>query len=86
MGLRIYPDIDDFYDADERRRESTELEFGNRWHDADGHRYSLSWVEDTGELILQRLDPSTESSWATGPVGTVVDGVITGAIESVSRL
>ena len=42
--------IEEFYDADERRRESPELELGNEWRDADGYRYDLSYVVDTGEL------------------------------------
>ncbi|MFN8035625.1 MAG: hypothetical protein U0V73_06810 [Acidimicrobiia bacterium] len=55
MDIRRYSDITDFYDADPRRRESKELEFGNQWHDAAGYRYKLSWVEDTGELYLLNL-------------------------------
>lgn len=42
--------IEEFYDADERRRESQELELGNEWTDAAGHRFDLSYVVDTGEL------------------------------------
>jgi hypothetical protein len=43
-------DIEEFYDADERRRESEEIEFGREWSDASGMRTELSWVVDTGEL------------------------------------
>ena len=43
-------DIEEFYDADERRRESEEIEFGREWSDAGGMRTELSWVVDTGEL------------------------------------
>ena len=43
-------DIEEFYDADPRRRESEETEFGREWSDADGLRTELSWVADTGEL------------------------------------
>ena len=43
-------DIEQFYDADPRRRESEEIEFGREWSDANGMRTELSWVEDTGEL------------------------------------
>lgn len=42
--------IEEFYDQDERRRESEEIELGNAWHDATGHRYELSYVVDTGEV------------------------------------
>jgi hypothetical protein len=47
-------DIEEFYDADERRRRSPELELGSDWHDQHGVRYELSWVEDTGELYVMR--------------------------------
>lgn len=47
-------DIEQFYDADPRRRASEELEFGREWSDADGARCELSWVEDTGELYAMR--------------------------------
>jgi hypothetical protein len=43
-------DIEQFYDADPRRRESEEIEFGREWSDAKGQRTELSWVADTGEL------------------------------------
>ena len=47
-------DIEQFYEADERRRRSEEIEFGTEWTDADGARYELSWVVDTGELHVMR--------------------------------
>jgi hypothetical protein len=47
-------DIEEFYEADERRRRSEEIEIGTEWHDADGARYELSWVADTGELYVMR--------------------------------
>jgi hypothetical protein len=43
-------DIEQFYEEDPRRRASDESEFGRDWHDADGVRYEISWVRDTGEL------------------------------------
>jgi len=43
-------DIEEFYDADPRRRESEEIEFGREWSDATGMRTELSWVAATGEL------------------------------------
>ena len=46
-------DIEEFYAADERRRQSAELEFGRDWNDENG-RCGVSWVEDTGELYLMR--------------------------------
>lgn len=47
-------DIEDFYNEDERRRASAELQFGEDWHDAHGRRYELNWVEDTGELYVMQ--------------------------------
>ena len=47
-------DIEQFYDEDERRRASAELQFGQDWHDAHGRRYELNWIEDTGELYVMQ--------------------------------
>jgi hypothetical protein len=49
--------IEEFYSADERRRDSEEIEFGTEWHDKQGARYELSWVVDTGELYTM-LEPN----------------------------
>src|ERR1700691_6798379 len=46
--------IEEFYEADERRRRSEEIELGAEWHDRDGVRHEVSWVADTGELYLMR--------------------------------
>lgn len=54
-------DIEEFYDADERRRRSPELELGADWSDQHGVRYELSWVEDTGELYVMREPPPVET-------------------------
>ena len=45
-------DIEEFYEADERRRRSEEVEIGTEWHDDAGVRYEVSWVADTGELYV----------------------------------
>lgn len=50
--------IEEFYDGDERRRASEELEFGEDWTDSTGHRYELRWIEDTGELYVMHDDPA----------------------------
>lgn len=50
-------DIGQFYDADDRRRQSAEIELGTEWHDAHDVRYELNWVEDTGELYVMREPP-----------------------------
>jgi hypothetical protein len=58
LGFRHYSatamDIEEFYDADERRRRSAEIELGTEWRDAAGVRHELSWVQDTGELYVMR--------------------------------
>ena len=62
-------DIEEFYDGDERRRRSAEVQFGQDWHDGHGRRYELNWVEDTGELYVMQDDPPPV--WAD-PFGDVV--------------
>jgi hypothetical protein len=47
-------DIEEFYDADPRRRQSGEIEFGRDWSDDAGGRAEVSWVADTGELYLMQ--------------------------------
>ncbi|HMD46361.1 MAG TPA: hypothetical protein VKG43_09385 [Acidimicrobiales bacterium] len=47
-------DIEEFYDADPRRRRSAEVELGTEWTDKHGLRYEVVWVEDTGELYTMR--------------------------------
>ena len=55
-------DIEQFYSADERRRQSAEVEFGTNWFDDKGNRYELSWVEDTGELyVMLELIPEVDT-------------------------
>jgi hypothetical protein len=48
-------DLEQFYDADPRRRHSEELEFGADWQE-NGARTQVSWVEATGEIYSMR-DP-----------------------------
>ena len=58
VGDSVPPmDIDEFYEADPRRRASAELELGTEWLDKDGVRHELNYVEDTGELYVLR-EPS----------------------------
>jgi hypothetical protein len=49
-------DIGQFYEADERRRQSDEVELGTEWRDAQDVRYELNWIKDTGELYVM-LEP-----------------------------
>jgi hypothetical protein len=53
-GLEDQLDIEEFYEENPQRRTSEELDFGRDWHDADGTRYELSWIRDTGELYAMR--------------------------------
>ena len=53
-------DIDEFYEADPRRRQSAELELGTEWLDEDNVRHELNYVEDTGELYVLREPNSTQ--------------------------
>jgi hypothetical protein len=50
-------DIGQFYDADDRRRQSVEIELGTEWRDAQAVRYELNWIEDTGELYVMVEPP-----------------------------
>jgi hypothetical protein len=61
-------DIEEFYDADERRRRSAEIELGIDWHDVHDVRYELNWIQDTGELYVMREPPPHE--WGD-PVGGI---------------
>ena len=71
-------DIEEFYDADPRRRESEETEFGREWSDASGMRTELSWVADTGELYAM-AEPA--GSVEMDPLGdTRVDDLPTEAV------
>jgi hypothetical protein len=47
-------DIDEFYEADPRRRASAELELGSEWLGSDGIQHELNYIEDTGELYVLR--------------------------------
>lgn len=76
-------DIEEFYAEDERRRRSEEIELGTEWHDADGARYELSWVADTGELYVMREPtvPMTEDPFGDVfqpkvPVGALTVAVV----------
>jgi hypothetical protein len=66
-------DIEEFYNADERRRRSEEVEIGTEWHDGAGVRYELSWVADTGELYVM-CEPN--ASVAVDLFGDVYEGQV----------
>ena len=59
-------DIEEFYSADERRRQSAEVELGTNWFDAKGSRYELSWVRGHRRALRDAR---------AGPRGRLVDTV-----------
>jgi hypothetical protein len=76
-------DIEEFYEADERRRRSEEIELGTEWHDGDGTNYEVSWVADTGELYVMREpvtrmveDPFGDVFSSSVPVDTLTVAVV----------
>lgn len=56
-GYSSEVDIGQFYGADDRRRQSAEVELGTEWRDAHDVRYELNWIQDTGELYVMREPP-----------------------------
>jgi hypothetical protein len=80
-------DLEQFYDADPRRRHSEELEFGTDWQE-NGARTQVSWVEATGELYAMRdplghLDSDLFGDMSVEPtpdeaLGVQVLGIVTG--------
>jgi hypothetical protein len=87
-------DIEQFYDADPRRRASEEEQFGRDWLADDGVRWEINWVVDTGEVYAMRepmepgaVDPVGDTWVADMPVELVtveILGVVTdrAALES----
>ena len=88
-------DIEQFYDADPRRRSSEETEFGRDWSDGSGVRSELSWVADTGELYVMKepdapidMDPVGDEfveSLGTEAMTVEVLGIVNGR-EAVDQL
>jgi hypothetical protein len=61
-------DIEEFYAADARRQKSEEVPFGHDWTDADGGRYEVMWVADTGEVYAMFEPVEPMASDAVGDV------------------
>lgn len=76
-------DIGQFYDDDDRRRESAEIEFGTEWLDHSGVRFELSWVENTGELYVMREPAAPEWEDPFGGIHVKVDDAPTAGMEVV---
>ncbi|HTB09301.1 MAG TPA: hypothetical protein VK704_05750 [Acidimicrobiales bacterium] len=85
-------DIESFYEQNEARRESAEIEFGNEWTDANDNEYELSWVEATGELYLmvEPDAPVTEDLfgdfYVAGEVVSDLTVVVIAKIDSQANL
>lgn len=69
-----YDSLEDFYDADERRVRSRELDVGLWWREgADGPLHRAAWVGDTGELYLVRLGPAADGGGRVEVLGRALD-------------
>jgi hypothetical protein len=52
-----WPDEHAFHEADPRRRQSSDVDFGATWRRRASHdAYRLTWLRDTGELYVCRAD------------------------------
>jgi hypothetical protein len=79
--FNVWPTLEAFYRADERRRESRQLDFAGlpkRWKDRSGWRWIVFFMATTCEVVAQRVDhgrsPATDND--RGPV------VLLGAVPS----
>jgi hypothetical protein len=83
-------DISEFYDADERRRQSEEIEFGREWTSRDGVRFEVNWITDTGELYVMREPAPVELEDPFGGIyvstsdRVPVDGMTVGVIGLIN--
>jgi hypothetical protein len=69
-----YHSLARFYNADERRIRSRELDVGLWWReDADGPLHRAAWVNDTGELYLVRLGPADDGGGRVEVLARVED-------------
>jgi hypothetical protein len=69
-----YDSLARFYNADERRLRSRELDVGLWWRESlDGALHRAAWVSDTGELYLVRLGPATDGGGRVEVLATVQD-------------
>jgi hypothetical protein len=78
-----YDSLARFYNADERRVRSRELDVGLWWRDAaDGPLHRAAWISDTGELYLVRLGPADEGGGLVEVLGSAEDSDrLEGALE-----
>jgi hypothetical protein len=74
VGDSVRPmDIEEFYEADDRRRASAEIELGTEWSDANSVHYELNYVVDTGELYVMQEAPAHEREDPFGGIHIVPD-------------
>jgi hypothetical protein len=79
-----YDSLARFYNADERRVRSRELDVGLWWREeVDGPLHRAAWVSDTGELYLVRLGPADDGGGLVEVLARVedralLDGVLDG--------
>jgi hypothetical protein len=70
-----YDSLARFYNADERRVRSRELDVGLWWREAiDGPLHRAAWVSETGELYLVRLGPAADGGGRVEVLASVADG------------
>jgi len=81
VPLRRYGTLADFYNDDERRINSRELDVGLWWREGDsGCLHRAAWVSETGELYLVRLGPTGEGG---GRVEVLASGTERGRLDRV---
>lgn len=69
-----YDSLARFYNADERRIRSRELDIGLWWREAiDGPLHRAAWVSETGELYLVRLGPAADGGGRVEVLASVAE-------------
>ena len=69
-----YESLARFYNADERRLRSPELDVGLWWREAlDGPLHRAAWVTDTGELYLVQLGPAEDGGGRVEVLASVAE-------------
>jgi hypothetical protein len=78
-----YDSLAGFYNADERRVRSRELDVGLWWReDLGGPLHRAAWVNDTGELYLVRLGPADGGGGLVEVLARVADrALLDGVLE-----
>jgi hypothetical protein len=69
-------DIEQFYDADPRRRASDEIQFGREWTEGPMY-FEVAWIADTGELYAM-AEPYDRRGVSTEQVTVEVLAVLEG--------